>query len=135
MFETPSRGRKDSLAVELVEDFIDRGIFCSIENTDPFPAVQNQAGPLQNRQVAGDVGLLPADGREDLADTAFPIPQVFNNSQAGGLAQGLQDLGFLFEIHRENFIIFCPAPHQFFFISLDPPPFPLPLGERVEDCP
>jgi hypothetical protein len=41
--------------------------------------------------VARNIGLLAVNGRNNFADASFSVAKKFQDLQAGGLGQGLQD--------------------------------------------
>jgi hypothetical protein len=46
---------------------------------------------LHQRDMSRDVGLFPINRWNDFTDTSLTIPEQFQDLQAGGLGQGLQD--------------------------------------------
>jgi hypothetical protein len=69
----------------------------SIKNPEAIlPALQDSR-LLQNRQVLGDIGLLLVDGREDLTNAPLASFQKIQNLKAGGLPQGFEDQGLIFQ--------------------------------------
>jgi len=75
-----------------IHNLKDLRMLYSIVNLQPIFATREHTGGEHHVQVAGSVGLLLADGWENLADAALAIAKKIDYFQTSRLAKGLKYL-------------------------------------------
>src|SRR5665647_2759648 len=74
-----------------IHNLEDLGMLDGIVDLQTIFAAGENPGSEHHVKVAGGIGLLLADGGENLADAALAIAEKIYNLQSGRLAQGFQD--------------------------------------------
>jgi hypothetical protein len=99
----------DSLSLcQLAQDFQYCWIRQAIEYETSIPTVKHQSSLTQGFQVLGNIGLPPPKGRFEMTDASFLRTNGKQDLQAGGLADGLEQVRERFDgryIRHNEYII------------------------------
>lgn len=75
------------------EDLVDEGITHGVEDLVAGLPIDNKVFGAQDGEVLGDVGLLHVELFDEGAGGEFAIGEELEDGDAGGVGEGLEDVG------------------------------------------
>jgi hypothetical protein len=88
------RKLREEVILKEVENPDEDGIAQRVEDLVARLAVHDDAPGAEHGEVLGGIGLFDGEAADEVAGREFAVAKGFNDGDAGGVGEGLKDIGF-----------------------------------------